>query len=225
MIAQQLSFMPKFGDINDENYDLYSKGFAAWQKHVSQFASLVRYSAEQKVISQSWEQNAALFEAVSNDETYRDLLKIDLVTKSLNNSFRSMVFGMRMSVESARRDAKYSKKIIDEQPAKNFEQEIAQTAKLEQLELKESLLELEKEYGSEDAAKRSVYWQRAKQFSDISPVIIPKKVWYGRDENTADFTVNDTRKRRYIAATGTWQVGSWVTRYVLTFCEKEGVAA
>ncbi|MEO3879304.1 hypothetical protein [Rheinheimera fenheensis] len=224
MSAQQLSFMPKFGDVTDENYDMYSQGFAAWQQHVSQFASLLRYSAEQKVISQSWEQNAALFEAVSDDEQYRALLKIDLVTASLNMSFRNMVSGIRMTVEAERYAAKYSKcanKQSDEAP----EKESDQAAKIELLELRESLLALEKEYTSEEAARRSVYWQRSSQFNDITPVLTPQKVWHGRDENSADAAVHDSRERRYIAATGAWQVGSWVTSYVLTFCEKVGAAA
>ncbi|MBU2113679.1 MAG: hypothetical protein KKE94_07880 [Gammaproteobacteria bacterium] len=224
MIAQQLSFMPKFGDVNDENYDVYSKGFAAWQQHVSQFATLLRYSAEQKVISQSWEQNAALFKAVSDDEQYRVLLKVDLTTDSLNISFRNMVSGIRLAVEAERYAARYSKSTDKQQDvATATESDLA--ARIELLELRERLLELEKEYTSEEAARRSVYWQRSEQFEDITPVLTPQQFWHGRDENSADAAVNDSRARRYIPATGTWQVGSWVTRYVLTFCEKAGAAA
>lgn len=224
MIAQQLSFMPKFGDVNDENYDVYSKGFAAWQQHVSQFASLLRYSAEQKVISQSWEQNAALIKAVSDDEQYRALLKIDLVTASLNMTFRNMVSGIRLTVEADRYAAQYSKR-NDKQQDEVAANELEQAARIELLELRESLLALEKEYTSEEAARRSVYWQRSKQLDDITPVLTPQKVWHGRDENSADAAVHDSRERRYIAATGAWQVGSWVTSYVLTFCENVGAAA
>ena len=224
MIAQQLSFLPKFCDVNDEDYDVYSKGFAAWQQHVGQFASLLRYSAEQKVISQSWEQNAALFEAVSDDEQYKALLKIDLITDSLNHSFRNMVFGIRLAVEADRYAAQYSKR-TDNLQDEIASQETEFAARIELLELRENLIEFEKEYTSEEAARRSVYWQRSEQFDDITPVLTPQQVWHGRDENSADAAVHDSRERRYIAATGTWQVGSWITNYVLSFCEKEGAAA
>lgn len=221
MSVEQLSLMPKFGDVEDENYHIYSAAFDAWQRQVGQYATLVRYSRSFKVIDQSRAQYTALYEAVSSDSGYQALLKIDLVTESLNRSFRSMVHSARMAFAGNEHLAKYRKS----KPIEVATESDEQAALLERLELRESLLETEKEYSSEDAAKRSVYWQRAEKFSDIEPVITQQKRWVGHDDLTSDLDIPDGRQRRYNTVKKYFEVGVFAYSYLLHFREKSGHAA
>lgn len=184
----QLSLMSQFGEIEDEDRDYYNRAFDNWQKHFSQYATLYRYRAGIKGWGQNEQQIAALYDAVSDDKTFKKLQKIDLGSESLNMTARNMVHGMRLSVlhdleeRQYKNSRKQSEKLVEQHESEKAAQESRHAELLQHLETREELLALEKEYETEQAAKRSVYYQRAQKFYDIKPVITRQANWKGTNE-------------------------------------------
>lgn len=183
----QLSLMSQFGEIEDEDRDYYNRAFDAWQEQFSKYATLYRYRAGIKGWAQTDEQYDALYNAVSDDAVFHELQYIDLGSESLNLTARNMVHTARMNVLSDRYENQHPKKsrpasYVQEQIAKEIAEKERQEQLLQDLETREELLALEKDYETEQAAKRSVYYQRAQKFDDIKPVIARQANWHGTND-------------------------------------------
>jgi NADH dehydrogenase/NADH:ubiquinone oxidoreductase subunit G len=188
MTITQCSVLTTPAEIQPPIANEYSAAFGKWQEQFSQFATLEKFSENMTASTQSFEQKDVLVAYVENPANFKALLDVDFGFPQLNRLLRNYAWAAHIDGNSRilkmqqeqQKSASATFIAKQEQEAAEKKESAKRSADLlQQLELKEQLLSIEKEYPTEAAAKKSVYFARASAIADLKAVITEEKRLHG----------------------------------------------
>lgn len=213
----QISMFPLFGVVDHPDAAKYNAAVDVWTDKFGMYAKLDVFTPNMTSTRQTFDQLEQLIDAVSDENTVKDLLSIDTGFRGLNVVLKNFVSRAQMSAfdRATRANTQRSLAAKAEHEAQSAASLERQKERLAQLDLKEKLLAHEGEFKTEKAARSSSLIKQAEAIEGIAPVITEKKtfVW------NRDVSVLEQQKGVILNKDGKSDQGHFVYSYTLTFEE------